>query len=222
MLLAACAPQPTATQGGAIDSLYRFFFVAAAAVFVIVSGLIAYSIVRFRKRPGDDGLPRQTAHDVRLEVTWFALPTVLVLVLFALTFKTLGTVTERPAGALTIRTEAFQWGWRFDYGGGAVIVGLPSDPAEVVVPVGRPVAFELVSSDVVHAFYVPRFLNKIDVIPGRTNRLDVTVTRPGEYEGYCAEFCGLLHDRMTFTVRALPPEEFDDWLEELRATGGEG
>lgn len=208
-------------QGASIDSLYRFFFVAAAVVFVIVSGLIAYSIVRFRRRPGDDGLPRQTAHDVRLEVAWFALPTALVMVLFALTFKTLDRVTERHAGALTIRTEAFQWGWRFDYGDGAVVVGLPEDPAEVVVPVGRPVAFELVSTDVVHAFYVPRFLNKIDVIPGRENRLDVTITRPGNYEGYCAEFCGLLHDRMTFTVRAVSPEEFEAWLDELRSQGGD-
>ena len=222
VVLTACAPEPAAAQGGAIDSLYRFFFVAAAVVFVVVSGLIGYSIVRFRRRPDDDGsLPPQTAHNVKLEVIWFALPTALVLVLIGVTFRTLGDVTERAERPLTIRTEAFQWGWRFDYGGGAVVVGLPEDPAEIVVPVGRPIAFELVSGDVVHAFYVPRFLNKLDVVPGRTNRLDITVTRPGSYEGYCAEFCGLLHDRMTFTVKAVPPEEFDAWLAELRGQGGD-
>jgi cytochrome c oxidase subunit 2 len=211
---AACAPDPAGEQGAAVKDLYDVFFYVAAAVFTIVAGLIGVSIVRFRKKPGDDALPAQTKHNLALEITWFAIPTVIVIGLFVLSAGALSEVNdEDPDPYVTVEVEAFQWGWRFTYEGEAVVVeGLPDDPAEIVLPVGEPLRFDLLSSDVVHSFYVPRFLVKRDTIPGETNRLDYTIIEPGTYDGECAEFCGVLHDRMLFTVRAVPVDEFETWL----------
>jgi cytochrome c oxidase subunit 2 len=115
--------------------------------------------------------------------------------------------------AATVRVTAFQWGWRFGFEGSEKVVeGTPGDRAEVMLPTGD-VAFVLTSADVVHNFYVPRFLMKRDIVPGRETRFDVTIEEEGSYTGVCAEFCGLLHDQMTFTLEAVAPEEFEAWLE---------
>jgi cytochrome c oxidase subunit 2 len=214
----SCAPEPAGEQGAAVADLYEIFFYVAAGVFVVVAGLIAWSIVRFRGRPDDGEAPPQTKHHLALEVTWFAIPTAIVVVLFVLSAGTLGDVNEEhPDPAVTVTVDAFQWGWRFTYEGEAVVVeGLPQQPARIVLPVGQPLRFDLTSSDVVHSFYVPRFLVKRDTIPGDENRLDYVIREEGVYGGECAEFCGVLHDRMLFTIEAVPVEEFEDWLDARR------
>lgn len=212
--MAACAPDPAGPQGAAVKDLYNVFFYVAAGVFTVVAGLIGWSIVRFRGKPGDEVLPRQTKHNLVLEVTWFAIPTVIVIGLFVLSAATLQDVNEEhPDPSVAVRVESFQWGWRFTYAGeGVSIESLPEDRAELVVPVGEPLRFDLLSADVVHSFYVPRFLVKRDAIPGEVNRIDYTIAEEGTYGGKCAEFCGVLHDQMDFTIRAVPVEEFEDWL----------
>ena len=80
----------------------------------------------------------------------------------------------------------------------------------LILPVGETIRFVLTSRDVIHSFYVPDFLFKRDVIPGVRNRFDITIEEPGMYRGYCAEFCGLDHARMTFSVRALSPADYRD------------
>jgi cytochrome c oxidase subunit 2 len=82
----------------------------------------------------------------------------------------------------------------------------------MVVPAGEPIHILLTSVDVNHAFYVPAFLFKRDAIPGHPNEFDVTITEPGDYNGQCAEFCGVFHDRMLLTVRAVSRPDFDAWL----------
>ena len=106
-----------------------------------------------------------------------------------------------------------QWGWRFQYPESDVtVVGDAHHPPTLVLPAGRTIGFDLVSVDVIHSFYVPAFLDKRDVVPGEENRVDVTTTRPGRFSGLCAEFCGLDHARMGFTVDVVPPSEFEAWL----------
>lgn len=213
---AGCAPEAAGDQGAAIKDLYDVFFYVAAGVFAVVAGLIGWSILRFRKK--DDDEPAQTRHNLALEITWFALPTAIVVVLFVLSAGTLGDVNdEHPDPAVTVSVEAFQWGWRFTYEGEAVVVeGLPEEPARIVLPVGEPLRFDLESADVVHSFYVPRFLMKRDAIPGETNRVDYLIRSEGTYDGKCAEFCGVLHDSMPFTIEAVAPDEFQDWLASRR------
>jgi cytochrome c oxidase subunit 2 len=142
-------------------------------------------------------------------------PLVIVAVLFAATLRTEARVSEvagRPD--LEIEVVGFQWQWQFTYENlGVVVVG--DDPAnrpELVLPAGAKVRFVLRTNDVVHSFWVPGFLYKRDLIQGVDNVIDVDVDRVGTYDGRCAEFCGLDHYRMTFTVRVVEPDEFDQWL----------
>lgn len=216
--MAGCAPEAAGDQGAAVKDLYEIFFYVAAAVFAVVAGLIGWSILRFRKKPGDDTAPPQTKHNLALEITWFAIPTAIVVVLFVLSAGTLGDVNdEHPDPAVTVRVDAFQWGWRFTYEDEAVVIeGLPDDPARIVLPVDEPLRFDLTSSDVVHSFYVPEFLVKRDAVPGSTNRIDYVIREEGTYGGECAEFCGLLHDSMPLTIEAVSADEFDAWLGDQR------
>ena len=116
--------------------------------------------------------------------------------------------------------------------GDKITVYLPPDGPtvetanEIRLPVGRTVSFSLASSDVLHSFWIPGLAGKVDMIPGRRNRLVVHVTQAGTYRGVCAEFCGLSHARMAFDVIAMPPADFDQWLANVAspatAVGGSG
>lgn len=211
-------PEGATEQGGAVADLWRVFAIAAVAVGAIVTGLILWSVIRYRRR--DTGRPAEFRENLPIEILYTAIPVLIVTTLFAVTFRVESRV-ERPSArpAATIRVTAFDWSWRFDYGGGAVVVGTPDDPPQMVVPAGQPVRIVLSSTDVIHSFYVPQFLFKRDATPGLVQRFDFLVEEEGVYRGQCAEFCGLDHARMTFTVRAVSPAEFATWIERTRSAG---
>ena len=220
MVLAGCAPAAATVEGDGVKRLYDLFLVVGALIFVLVAGLIGWSIVRYRAPPDAD-LPTQTAANLKLELIWWALPTILVIVLFILTAGVLNRVDARVADgeSLVVRVTGFQWQWRFAYEeAGVAITGTPDEPPVMVLPVDRTITFLFESPDVQHAFYVPTFLFKRDVVPGIENRVDLTIQEPATYTGQCAEFCGLLHDQMVFSIRAVSGEEFDAWLAD-RETG---
>ena len=218
-VFAACAPESVTEQGKDVNRLYDFFSVAAAVIFTITAGLIAWSIARYRGREGDD-LPEQWHSNVPLEIFWFAVPSVIVTVLFISSMSSLNVVDEKADDPeLTVAVEGFQWGWRFSFEAEDVVVsGTAQDPAEIMLPVNETISFEVTSADVIHSYYVPKFLFKRDAIPGRTSRFDVTIDEPGAFEGKCAEFCGLLHEDMNFTITAVERDEFDRWLDEQRGS----
>jgi len=220
VILAGCAPEPATSEGAQVKMLYDIFLLIAAIVFVVVAGLIGWSILRYRARDDDGREPSQNHENIPLELLWWAIPTILVIVLFILTAQVLGRVDERTDDpALTVEVTGFQWQWQFAYtGSDVVLTGLPGEPPVVVVPVGERIAFNLESPDVIHSFWVPKFLIKRDVIPGRTNRIEVTIEEEGTYSGLCGEFCGLLHANMRFSIDAVSPERFEAWL----AAGGRG
>jgi cytochrome c oxidase subunit 2 len=220
VVVAGCAPQPVNSQGEQVKGLYDLFSIAAAVIFVLVAGLIAWSILRYRARPGDNDLPDQFHSNVKLEILWFAIPTVIVIGLFVSSAVVLDRVNDESGGRTIIDVEAFQWGWRFTYEDEDVsVISSPGDPAAISVPVGEPVTFVITASDVVHSFYIRDFLIKRDAIPGRANRLPITIDEEGTYGGRCAEFCGLLHYDMPFTIDAVPVDEYETWLDEQSAPG---
>jgi cytochrome c oxidase subunit 2 len=226
VVLTGCAPQGVTEQGRDIQGLYNFFLIAAAGVFVIVSGLLIWSVIRYRRR-GDE-LPEQTHGNNRLELTWTLLPTILVIILFIATVQTQNRVTGLAKDPpVRIDVLAFQWQWQFTYlqpdgSQAARVIGAAERPPEMVVPVGRTVRVRLESADVTHSFYVPRALFKRMAIPGRVSEFDMTFDTAGVYLGNCTQYCGLDHAYMTFTVRVLAPQQFQEWLSDRRAASGSG
>lgn len=209
-------PEPATDAGRDVFNLYLVVLALAAIVFIGVEGFIVYAIFRYRRKPGDDVLPEQHHGNTAVEIVWTIIPTVIVFILFGFSMVTLGEVEARSEEpGVEIRVEGFQWSWNFHYADGVTSGPQGTEPPVLAVPVGEPVRLLLESDNVNHAFYVPEFLLKRDLIPGRTNVLEFTVTEAGTYAGQCAEFCGTAHADMGFTVQALEREEYDAWVEAL-------
>jgi cytochrome c oxidase subunit 2 len=215
-------PRPRSVQGEAILALWQGAFVAAAIIGAFVVGLILWCVIRYRAKPGDEVMPKQTEYVVPVEIAYTAIPVVIIAVLFGFTYATQRKVEKRATAPLIVEVKGSQWQWQFHYPAANVSVigaggGAPDRVPTLVLPVGMPVRIVLTSADVVHSFWVPDFLFKKDNVPGRTNEFDLTVTEPGDYVGRCAEFCGLEHDRMTFLVHAVPAAEYDAALAAVAA-----
>lgn len=217
-------------QGQLTAGLYLPVFLIAVAVFVLIEGLLIFMAFRFRRRDTDNELPTQTHGHNLLEVGWTLIPAVIVAGLFIASMSVLFRVeakSETPA--VTVDVIGFQWQWTFEYpdytdaaGEPVSLTGAGVDGPEMVLPIGETVRFRLHAQDVIHSFYVPQFFRKLDVIPGRVNEFEQVIVQPGTYGGQCAEFCGLAHADMYFTVRAVERSEFDAWIaqaqEEANAT----
>jgi cytochrome c oxidase subunit 2 len=223
-------PDAATTQARETRGLYDIVFAFAVAIFIVVEGLIVWSVLRYRRRTTDVDLPVQTHGNNLVEVIWTVVPTAIVLFLFAISWNTLNNVdavSARPD--VRIHAIAGQFAWQFEYldadGNKVASQLVPAyDPTTseggMAVPVGRSVQVTLDSPDVIHAFYVPRFLFKRDVVPGQTNRFEFTVDEDeaGQvFRGQCAELCGTGHRTMLFSVIALSPADYDTWLQALIA-----
>lgn len=228
-MVAACGsgltvlqPPPAASvQGKATETLYQVVFIIGAAIFFLVEGLILYASIRYRRRKDDDGtLPPQIHGSNVLEVLWTVIPIAIVAFLFFFSWQTLNTVDAvSPDPKLKVEVTGFQWQWQFSYPDqGVTIVGLPDKHPELVVPVNQVIQVSLQSRDVIHGFYVPAFLFKRDVIPGKTNVFDLTPTEIGTFTGQCTQFCGLMHWNMQFAVRVVSQADFDAWIAGAKAT----
>src|SRR5687768_376183 len=221
-VLAGCLlpPEPATEVGKDVFNLYVIVLILAGIVFVGVEGFILYAVFRYRRRPGDDTLPEQLHGNTTVEIIWTLIPTVIVFLLFGFSMATLGDVEARAeTPGVTIQVDGFQWNWTFRYDDGTVVQPEGGEPPVLAVPVGEPVRLVLNSLDVNHAFYVPQFLIKRDLINlgenGRDNELEFTITEAGTYAGQCAEFCGTDHADMRFVVDAMDRSAFDEHMAAL-------
>jgi cytochrome c oxidase subunit 2 len=225
VVLAGCLlpPAPKTDAGQDVFNLYLIVLGLAAIVFVGVEGFILYAVVRYRRQPGDEVLPEQLHGNNTVEIIWTIIPTVIVFVLFFFSMLTLGEVeaSSDVDDATTVEVTGFQWQWTFRYENGAEMTGTADEPAVLALPVNEPVRLVLYSLDVNHAFYVPDFLIKRDVInfgdARPPNELTFTITEAGTYAGQCAEFCGTAHAEMLFVVDAMPREEYESYIGALKA-----
>jgi cytochrome c oxidase subunit 2 len=211
----AQAPSPLSPASpGASDiaSLHNLIMAIAVVIFVIVEGLLLYSVFRFRRR-SDSEMPRQIYGSVPVEIAWTVAPAIIVLILMFLTFRTMRTVAEPPpSNTVHVQVVGHQWWWEFRYPDLGIVTA-----NELHVPVGEVVRFELESADVIHSFWVPQLAGKTDAIPGRKTQTWFRADAPGTYQGQCAEFCGAQHGQMRFQVIAEPQETFDAWAEQQAA-----
>lgn len=222
LLLTACAREPMTVQGEKIATLYNIVLVLALVIGAGVYGMIFLSAVRYRKKPGDDTLPPQTHGNTTFEVIWTLVPTVIALGLFGMSFAAIRAIDQpKDSYAAVIEVKGYQWSWTFDYGTNAkgvrVLVQTPSnrEAPQMMVPVGETVHIEERTDNVIHSFFVPDFLFKRDLVPGKANGFDLTVTSPGIFHGQCAELCGTEHALMTFEVKAVGRAEFDKWFNDF-------
>jgi cytochrome c oxidase subunit 2 len=213
------AYEGSTTQGKDAFQLWQGFFIAGAAIFLLVFVLIVWAVIRYRRK--SDAIPSQFQYHTVFEVFYTIVPVVIVLVLFGFTFFNENAVDAvSPAGnPVTVNVTAFQWGWEFQYPKYDVkILGIETQNPEMVVPANQTVHVFLRSVDVIHGFYVPEFNFSRYAMPGVTNQFDLNITHTGTFRGQCTQFCGLYHSVMLFRVKAVTPSQFKSWVQQQQST----
>ena len=217
-LQAACTPShPQSTfdtlgpvAKSQVDLFYIIFWVGMV-VLVLVTGVLLYTAIRFRRRPGD-GDPEQIHGHTKLEIAWTIIPSLILIVVAVPSVITIFDNANSPLppeeGGLTIEAKGYQWWFEFTYLNHGVVTA-----NELHIPVGEPVNVLLKSDDVIHSFWIPKVAGKVDMVPNNDNWMWIQADESGDYYGQCAEFCGESHANMRFKVIAQPRAEFDAWLE---------
>jgi cytochrome c oxidase subunit 2 len=190
--------------------------IIAAVVFALVCFALVFALVLSSHRRRRDRPATQQEEHTKTELAYAAAVAVVAAFVVGLSFHaTAQESVHSSAGADKVRITGFQWCWRFSYPGSGRSVtgtcngrGLPT----MVVPVGRPVTLEITSSDVIHSWWVPALRYKLDAFPDHTNRVTIKVNHAGEWVGRCAEFCGDRHTYMDFHLKAVPVEQYRQWL----------
>jgi cytochrome c oxidase subunit 2 len=215
-------PDPATVDAERILTLWQGSWAAAFAVGAVVWGLIIWSCIFHRKR--SDELPVQTRYNVPIEVLYTVVPFIIIAVLFYFTARDeteLLKLSDSPDH--TVNVVGRQWSWSFNYvDEGVWDAGTPGERPTLVLPLGETVRFELTSPDVIHSFWVPAFLFKLDIIPGRVNHFEITPSKEGRFAGKCAELCGVDHSRMLFDVEVVSPAEYGRHIQQLEAEGKTG
>jgi cytochrome c oxidase subunit 2 len=221
-----------------VHDLWMWSWLAAMITGVVVWGLIFFVSVRYRRR-SETEIPIQTRYNLPIEIFYTIAPIMMVVVFFYFTLDTQDKVLhvdKNPDETVTVVGQ--QWSWTFNYNlgydegsnaykpvAGKEVVhegGTTADRPTLWLVKDKSVTFNLASPDVIHSFWVPAFLFKMDVVPGRHNEFSVTPTREGTFEGRCAELCGVYHSRMLFDVKVVDQAAYDDHLEQLAADGAKG
>lgn len=224
-------PVPASKEGDGILHLWQGAWIAALAVGVVTWFLILYAVFRFRRR-SEDEIPVQTRYNLPIEIFYTVAPIMMVIVFFFFTVQEQDKVIyvdNNPDHTITAVGQ--QWSWTFNYNydagynhfegrpvGGPVvheIPGTPANPPTLWLVEGESVKVHLYSPDVIHSFWVPAFLFKMDVFPGRDNNYTFTPSRTGTFEGRCAELCGAYHSRMLFKVKVVKKADYVAHLTEL-------
>jgi len=198
-------PEQASTFAWQVDYLY--FLLLALSVFFAVAIFFFLVLFSFKyRRRSEDERPRPSEGSIALEVTWGIIPLILSLAVFALGAGVFFRMYRAPENAIDIYVVGKQWMWKVQHPEGKREIN------ELHVPVNQPVRLTLASEDVIHAFSVPAFRIKRDVVPGRYNTMWFEATKAGEYRLFCAEYCGTQHSGMTGRVVVMEQDEFQNWL----------
>jgi len=247
-------PLDASSNAPVYDSLFQVLFSIGTILFLGIVGLVVFSLVRFRRRPGDLADGAAIEGNLPLEIVWTAIPAIVVLFVGIYSYdiyERMGGmvalndhsamhhsatviqaadsssqpgnamaghaaeprvwagigVSDSSEGSLPVEVTAMQFAFIFHYPDGDITSG------ELHVPVNRPVELRMKANDVIHAFWVPQFRLKQDVIPGQPTILSFTATRAGSYPIVCAELCGPYHGGMRSTVVVHEEEAFNQWFE---------
>jgi cytochrome c oxidase subunit 2 len=224
----------TTNQTGRIMELWVSSWIAALLVGLLVWGLIIWCVVAYRRRRDEVGYPPQVRYNVPIEILYTVVPLMMVGVLFYYTARDQAAIADTSARPdVRIGVVGKQWSWDFNYldsnvydtgvqvqlnGTREVASQLPT----LWLPVNQRVEFDITSRDVVHSFWIPAFLYKMDAIPGIQNTFQVVPERTGTFAGKCSELCGEYHSEMLFNVKVVSQAEYQQHLADLRAKGQVG
>src|SRR5260221_2412278 len=211
MLSSFWMPEQASTVAANVNGLYDFIYYLSLFFFLLITFLLLAFIIKYRHRE-NVAQPHEPAagHSTALELTWTIIPTILVLVIFYYGFRGFINMMVEPPNSYEVLVTGKTWSWTFTYEGRYV-----SDDGKLHIPVNTPIRFVLSSNDVIHSLFMPVFRVKKDVVPGRYNRFWVEATQVGEYDIYCAEYCGNLHSQMLSKVVVESPEHFARVIERI-------
>lgn len=199
---------PRSASAARIADLWWWMLGVSSVVLLVVVGMIAYAIVRGRRRTEEEARGRVPWGEPFIIIAGIVVSGIVLLVFFVVSLQTMRALAEPSEDPeLTIEVVAHDWWWEARYPNGGVTAN------EIHIPAGEPVRLELTTADVIHSFWVPQLGPKMDMIPGRTNELVLEADDPGRYRGQCAEYCGLQHANMILFVVAQEPDAFDDWMD---------
>lgn len=185
-------------------------------VFIVVMVIYIYVLVRYRQRKGQNDIPKQVEGNHVLEIVWTVIPIILLLIIAVPTVTTTFNLAKDYRGqkdALHVKVTAHQFWWQFEYPDQGIVTA-----QELVIPAGKYVAFDVVSADVNHSFWVPSLGGKIDANVGINNTFYLKADEAGSLlQGRCAELCGASHALMDFKVKTVSEAEFNDWVNKMKA-----
>ncbi len=220
-------------QAERTDTLYKITLYMAIPIFLLVEGILIYSLLRHRARRGAPA-PAQVRGNTRLEIGWTVAAALILVILSGITFAMLPSIadpersgperagavqvaaTDQPpvpgGDSLNIRVVGQQYLWRYDYPGPGRLFSYQT----MVVPTNTTITLQITSADVQHSFWIPKLFGKADAVPGQINDMWFKVTEEGTYTGHCAELCGENHAQMIGAVRVLSPERYRAWEAQQR------
>jgi cytochrome c oxidase subunit 2 len=211
-------PPADSTQADKIDTLWDVLIIVSVPIFVLVTVVVLFSVLNFRMRPGEEELDGPPIHgNTRLEVVWTAIPAIILVSLCSYAYIVLTDIEQAPASGKerVVQVTGQQFAWTFEYNEG----GKRFKTAQLYIPAGESVKFDVHSKDVIHDFWVPDFRMKIDAVPGITTSYRVTPkpSAVGDHTIVCAELCGLGHAYMRQTAHVLTGPAFASWVRKMTA-----
>ena len=222
-------PPPASDRSPDILNLWIGTWIAAFAVGILVWALILWAANRYKTKHAK--LPNQNRYNLPMEIFYTIAPFIVIAVLFYYTVLAQNAVQKKVADPeVTIDVVGQKWSWTFNYkaadnpavGQNVWEAGTINKTPDLYLPVGKLIQFNLSSPDVIHSFWVPSFYEKLDVIPGRHNSLQMTTTAEGVFAGKCAELCGTYHSAMLFNVHVVSENDYNSYLKSLIAKGQVG
>jgi cytochrome c oxidase subunit II len=200
------------TAAPKIDDLMNIMIVLSSIVFAIVVVALAYALIAFRAKPGDESDGEPIHGNTRLEIAWTVIPTIIVLFAGGWSWKVLDEIEETNPNHMTVDVFSQQYAWSFGYPG----KGYAYSQGVLHVPVNKQIVFKMHSQDVIHSFWVPQWRIKKDNVPGITTTAIVTPTKTGTYQLICTELCGFGHSSMRAKVIVQSQSSFDKWVEGIK------
>lgn len=230
---------PTGPIADKVNNIYNIMFWITAVIFFGVQAVLIYSIYKFRRKKNPN--PAKFTHNTPLEIVWMTIPAIICVVIAWLSFDGMRFIRSMPEKGIDVEVIAYQFGWDFDYPDMQISApDIDMEMAkknekwlkeltqfnesftvkELIVPVNTNIRLHVTSKDVIHAFYVPELVVKIDAMPGRINYQWFNIPEEGVYIGQCAELCGSAHGYMYFAVRAVSEEDYALWVNKQRREEG--